>query len=118
MAETILHWPDEAEIPSSQSTDTIDPAALRAHAQLFGRERYRRRMAEEVERALDDARLGAGVSQGPAPLRRVDVSSPSAPPKDAEIVTTSASDLDSTSVETADPKTPTTERARHASTQR
>jgi len=29
-AETILHWLDEAEIPSSQATDSIDVAALRA----------------------------------------------------------------------------------------
>ncbi len=29
VAETILHWLDEAEIPSSQSTDTIGPGALR-----------------------------------------------------------------------------------------
>lgn len=29
-AETIMHWLDEAEIPSSQATDAIDAAALRA----------------------------------------------------------------------------------------
>jgi thiamine pyrophosphate-dependent acetolactate synthase large subunit-like protein len=30
VAKTIMRWLDEAEIPSSQATDTIDPAALRA----------------------------------------------------------------------------------------
>ena len=29
VAETIMHWLDEAEIPSSQATDSIDPATLR-----------------------------------------------------------------------------------------
>lgn len=30
VAERLLHWLDAAEIPSSRSTDTLDPAALRA----------------------------------------------------------------------------------------
>ena len=34
VADTILHWLDEAEIPSSQATDTIDAGALRARHPL------------------------------------------------------------------------------------
>jgi acetolactate synthase-1/2/3 large subunit len=36
VAETFLHWLDEAEIPSSQATDTIDGEALRAGFPLPG----------------------------------------------------------------------------------
>lgn len=90
----------------------FDPDALRAHAQNYGRERYRRRMAEEVERALDldqqATRSAPRIPFGPAPLRRV---SPELDPASVGVPPAAGSD------DPADSPNSTPERTRHASTQ-